>query len=58
VATAPLVQSRSIVLRLAALFSLDSAGGGLVVQSLLAGLLLERTSFGWPLPWGRAQGRV
>jgi MFS family permease len=32
---APLVHARSIVLRLAALFSLDSAGGGLVVQSLL-----------------------
>ena len=31
----PLVRSRAIVLRLAALFSLDSAGGGLVVQSLL-----------------------
>jgi predicted MFS family arabinose efflux permease len=32
---APLLRSRAIVLRLAALFSLDSAGGGLVVQSLL-----------------------
>ncbi|HXU80096.1 MAG TPA: MFS transporter [Polyangia bacterium] len=32
---APLVRSRAIVLRLAALFSLDSAGGGLAVQSLL-----------------------
>jgi MFS family permease len=32
---APLVRSRPIVLRLAVLFSLDSAGGGLVVQSLL-----------------------
>jgi MFS family permease len=30
-----LVQSRSIVLRLAALFSLDSFGGGFIVQSIL-----------------------
>jgi MFS family permease len=42
VPTAPLVQSRSIVLRLAALFSLDSAGGGLVVQSLLVLWLYRR----------------
>jgi MFS family permease len=34
-APAPLARSRSIVLRLAALFSLDSFGGGFVVQSLL-----------------------
>jgi MFS family permease len=33
--TKPLPQSRSVVLQLAALFSLDAAGGGLVVQSLL-----------------------
>jgi MFS family permease len=33
--TAPLPRSRGVVLQLAALFSLDSAGGGLVVQSLL-----------------------
>lgn len=33
--TSPLPQSRQVVLRLAALFSLDAAGGGLVVQSLL-----------------------
>jgi MFS family permease len=33
--TRPLPRSRSIVLQLAVLFSLDSAGGGLVVQSLL-----------------------
>jgi MFS family permease len=39
---APLAQSRSIVLRLAALFSLDSLGGGLVVQSLLVLWLFER----------------
>jgi len=32
---APLAQSRAIVLRLAALFSVDSFGGGFVVQSLL-----------------------
>jgi MFS family permease len=34
-AGAPLVRSRAIVLRLAALFSLDSAASGLAVQSLL-----------------------
>jgi MFS family permease len=34
-ARAPLAQSRAIVLRLSALFSLDSFGGGFVVQSLL-----------------------
>jgi MFS family permease len=34
-AGAPLVRARPVVLRLAALFSLDSAGGGLVLQSLL-----------------------
>jgi MFS family permease len=33
--TKPLERSRTVVLQLAALFSLDSAGGGLVVQSLL-----------------------
>jgi MFS family permease len=33
--TRPLHRSRGVVLQLAALFSLDSAGGGLVVQSLL-----------------------
>ncbi|SNT60309.1 Predicted arabinose efflux permease, MFS family [Asanoa hainanensis] len=33
--TKPLEHSRTVVLHLAALFSLDSAGGGLVVQSLL-----------------------
>jgi len=32
---APLAESRAIVLRLAALFSVDSFGGGFVVQSLL-----------------------
>lgn len=39
---APLRQSRRIVLTLAALFSLDSFAGGLVVQSLLALWLFER----------------
>ena len=34
-AAAPLAESRAVVLRLAALFSLDSFGGGFVVQSLL-----------------------
>jgi MFS family permease len=39
---APLAQSRSIVLQLSALFSLDSFGGGFVVQSLLALWLFRR----------------
>jgi MFS family permease len=34
-ARAPLAESRAIVLRLSALFSIDSFGGGFVVQSLL-----------------------
>ena len=38
----PLKRSRRIVLTLAALFSLDSFGGGFVVQSLLALWLFER----------------
>jgi MFS family permease len=38
----PLAVSRSAVLRLAALFSLDSFGGGFVVQSLLALWLFRR----------------
>jgi MFS family permease len=38
----PLLASRSAVLRLAALFSLDSFGGGFVVQSLLAFWLFRR----------------
>jgi len=38
----PLARSRPIVLRLAALFSLDSFGGGLVVQSLLVLWLYRR----------------
>ena len=38
----PLEKSRAIVLRLAALFCIDSAGGGFVVQSLLALWLLHR----------------
>jgi len=39
---APLGPSRGIVLRLAALFSIDAFAGGLVVQSLLALWLFER----------------
>jgi MFS family permease len=39
---APLVVSRSIVFRLAALFSLDAFAGGLVVNSLLALWLFQR----------------
>jgi MFS family permease len=39
---APLRESRSIVYTLAALFALDSLGGGLVVQSLLALWLFQR----------------
>lgn len=38
----PLAKSRGTVLRLAALFSLDSFGGGFVVQSLLALWLFRR----------------
>jgi MFS family permease len=38
----PLAESRRIVLRLAALFSLDSFGGGFVVQSLLVLWLYRR----------------
>lgn len=38
----PLAQSRGVVLRLSALFSLDSFGGGFVVQSLLALWLFRR----------------
>ncbi len=38
----PLAESRAIVLRLAALFSLDSFGGGFVVQSLLVLWLYRR----------------
>jgi MFS family permease len=38
----PLRQARRIVLKLTALFTLDSAGGGLVVQSLLALWLFKR----------------
>ena len=40
--TAPLGPSRNIVLGLAALFSLDAFGGGLIVQSLLALWLFQR----------------
>ena len=42
VASAPLARSRPIVIRLAALFSLDSFGGGFAVQSLLVLWLYER----------------
>lgn len=38
----PLARSRGIVLRLAALFTLDSFGGGFVAQSLLALWLFQR----------------
>lgn len=40
--SAPLRQSRGIVLRLSALFSLDSFGGGFVVQTLITLWLFER----------------
>jgi MFS family permease len=40
--TAPLAASRQIVVRLAALFSVDAFAGGLVVNSLLALWLLQR----------------
>ncbi len=39
---APLAKSRSVVLQLSALFSLDAFGGGFVVQSLLALWLFRR----------------
>jgi MFS family permease len=39
---APLATSRPIVMRLAALFSLDSFGGGFVIQSILALWLFQR----------------
>ena len=41
----PLHKSRSIVVRLSMLFSLDSAGGGFVVQALLVVYLANRFSF-------------
>ncbi len=40
--SAPLAQSRKLVLRLSALFSMDSFGGGFVVQALLALWLYQR----------------
>ena len=40
--SAPLAKSRAIVIRLAALFSIDSFGGGFVIQSLLALWLFRR----------------
>lgn len=40
--SAPLTRSKRVVLRLAALFSIDSFGGGFVVQSLLALWLFQR----------------
>lgn len=40
--TGPLARSRAVVLELAALFSLDSFGGGFVVQSLLVLWLVRR----------------
>ena len=40
--TAPLARSRRVVLQLSALFCIDSFGGGLVVQSLLALWLYQR----------------
>ena len=47
-AAAPLGPSRGIVIRLAALFSIDAFAGGLVVNSLLSLWLLQR--FGLSLP--------
>ena len=44
-ATQPLGPSRAVVLRLAALFSVDAFAGGLVVNSLLALWLFERFGF-------------
>ena len=42
---APLAKSRGVVIRLSALFSLDSFGGGFVIQSLLALWLFRRFHF-------------
>jgi MFS family permease len=42
VARRPLAESRAVVLRLAALFSVDSFGGGFIVQSLLVLWLYRR----------------
>lgn len=42
---APLAKSRSIVVRLSLLFSLDSMGGGFVIQTLLALWLFRRFGF-------------
>lgn len=42
----PLDKSRAVVLRLAALFCIDSAGGGFVVQSLLALWIFQRFHLG------------
>jgi MFS family permease len=44
----PLAHSRAIVIRLAALFSLDSFGGGFVVQSLLVLWLFQRFNLSPP----------
>jgi MFS family permease len=41
----PLARSRAVVLRLSALFTLDSFGGGFVVQSILALWLFQRFAF-------------
>jgi MFS family permease len=41
----PLAKSRAVVIRLAALFSIDSFGGGFTIQSLLALWLLRRFNF-------------
>ena len=63
-ARAPLRESRRIVYTLAALFSLDSFGGGFVVQSLLALWLFQRFDLSVAtaghdlLLDGRAVGRV
>ena len=48
----PLAQSRRVVLQLSALFSLDSFGGGFVVQSLLVLWLFRR--FALPVPTAAA----
>jgi len=45
VAPAPLGPSRGVVVRLAALFSVDAFAGGLLVNSLMSLWLLERFSF-------------
>jgi MFS family permease len=55
-APAPLGPSRSAVVRLAALFSVDSFAGGLVINALLALWLFERFELSLPRPASSSSG--